>query len=332
MLELWARWVGLHALSLFSALLAVTLLTTYAGGWTVRRYNGPDFRFAQLPMRFFKLRFAVGLMVILLGSFVFVEIAGELGAQETLSQTDRAFTEALRESVATPIVQTFAVLNHFGDTATVVVLYIVVATALALLVQWWLTPGWVVAVAGNGVVNTSLKNVFERVRPLGLDGLTLADGFSFPSGHSSGSVVAYGMLAYLALRLLPFRWHLPALMLATTVAFTVGGSRMFLRVHFVSDVIAGSASGTAWLALCVTAIEFGRCLQQKRQGWRDHRLKLKLTSCQPIPQLVQLHASLLHNPFPQCRLVTHKVFVVSDRQWRDGCVAANIGQVQPPFF
>jgi len=264
LLEQWASWAGQHALPLFFAMLAATLLATYAGWWTARRYTGPDFRFAQLPMRFLSLRLAVGLTVMLLGSFVFIELAGELGAQETLSRVDRAFTEALRDSVTTPVVQTFAALTHLGDTATLVSLCTAVAIALVLRGRWWLTLGWVATVAGNGVLNISLKDAFARVRPLGLDGLTLEGGFSFPSGHSSGSVVAYGMLAYLALRLLPFRWHLPALILAMTLAFTVGSSRMFLRVHFASDVIAGFASGAAWLALCVTTIELGRWLQQKQ--------------------------------------------------------------------
>jgi undecaprenyl-diphosphatase len=247
-------------------MLAVTLATTYACWWIVRRYSGPEFRFVQLPVHFLSLRVAVGLTVILLGSFVFAELAGELGAQETLSHVDRAFTEALRDGVTTPVVQTFAMLTHLGDTATLVGLCIAVATTLVALGRWWLILGWVAAVAGNGVLNIALKQLFARARPLGLDGLALEEGFSFPSGHSSGSVVAYGMLAYLALRLLPFRWHLPALILAMTLAFTVGSSRMFLRVHFASDVIAGFASGAAWLALCVTAIELVRWLHQQR-GW-----------------------------------------------------------------
>lgn len=265
LLEQWAQWAGQHALPLFAAMLTVTLATTYAGCWIVRHYRGPEFRFAQVPMRFLSLRVALGFMVILLGSFVFAELAGELGAATSLNPIERAFGDALRGSVATPVLQTFAVLTHLGDTATLTGLCIAVAIVLVALGRCWLMLGWVVVVAGNGVVNTALKQMFARVRPLGLDGLTLADGFSFPSGHSSGSVVAYGMLAYLALRLLPFRWHLPALMLAMTLAFTVGSSRIFLRVHFASDVIAGFASGAAWLALCVTAIELVRWNQHRRQ-------------------------------------------------------------------
>lgn len=118
--------------------------------------------------------------------------------------------------------------------------------------------------AGNGALNIALKQVFGRIRPTHLEGFGLAQGFSFPSGHSSGSVVAYGMLAYLALRLLPARWHLPALMAAVALAFTVAVSRVFLRVHFASDVAAGIASGATWLAVCITSIELAQWDRQRQ--------------------------------------------------------------------
>ena len=266
LLEHWAQWAGQNALPLFAATLTAMLATTYACWRIVRQYSGSKFRFAQVPVRFWSLRFAVGLMVILLGSFVFAGLAVGLGAVQSLVPVDRVFSEALRDSVTAPVLQTFAVLTHLGDTATLTGLCVAVAIGLMALGRCWLMLGWVAAVAGNGVLNTALKQMFARVRPLGLDGLTLADGFSFPSGHSSGSLVAYGMLAYLALRLMPFRWHLSALLLVMALAFTVGSSRIFLRVHFATDVIAGFASGAAWLALCVTAIELARWNHHRRHG------------------------------------------------------------------
>jgi membrane-associated phospholipid phosphatase len=264
LLEQWARWAGGHAVPVFCVMLAAVLAMTCLCLWIVRRYSGPEVPFAQLSMRGLILRVGVGLTVMLLCSLVFTKLAGELGAGEMLSRVDRSFTEALRISVTAPVVQTFAVLTHLGDTATLTGLCVGVAIALVVMGRWWLMPGWVAAVAGNGVLNTALKQIFARVRPIEPGGMALEDGFSFPSGHSSGAVVAYGMLAYLALRLLPFRWHLPALILAVTLAFTVGSSRLFLRVHFASDVIAGFASGVAWLALCVTAIELIQWLHQRR--------------------------------------------------------------------
>jgi len=108
------------------------------------------------------------------------------------------------------------------------------------------------------VLNQTLKQIFSRARPLDPDVLARAQGYSFPSGHSSGAMVAYGMLAYVALQLLPTRWHLPTLLMAAALTYTVGASRVILRVHFASDVLAGFASGLAWLALCITSVELIR--------------------------------------------------------------------------
>lgn len=86
-------------------------------------------------------------------------------------------------------------------------------------------------------------------------GLPLAHGWSFPSGHACGAVVAYGMLAYILIRTLPRRWHLATVMAATALAFSVGWSRVFIEVHFASDVLAAFASGIAWLTLVVVVTE-----------------------------------------------------------------------------
>ena len=263
LLAQYAAWTGQHALALFFAMLALTLVATCASWWVVRRYSGSTVRIAQVPAHFWSLRVAVGGAVMLIAIAVFTALASALGASDALGRADQALTDALRSSVPTAVVQVFAALTHLGDTATLTGLCIAIAIVLVAAAQRWLAVGWVIAVAGNGLLNHTLKQIFDRVRPLGLDGQALAEGYSFPSGHSSGSVVAFGKLAYLALRLLPLRWRLPALMLAVTLAFSVGNSRLFLRVHFASDVIAGFATGTAWLALCVTTIELVRWYQQR---------------------------------------------------------------------
>ena len=259
----WADWVGRHGLPLFFVMLTLLLAATWACWWTLRRYTAPRRQSAISPAHFMGLRIAVGLAVILAGAGIFAELAGQLEPGEELGQADQALTDALRASVPQPALHVFAALTHLGDTATLTGLCIGVAIALVALGRRWLALGWVVALAGNGLLNQTLKQIFGRVRPLDPDGLVLAQGFSFPSGHSSGSVVAYGMLAYLALRLLPARWHLPVVAAAVALAFTVGASRMFLRVHFASDVIAGFASGAAWLAVCVTGIEVARLCRRR---------------------------------------------------------------------
>ena len=253
----WAHLTGLQALPIFLAMLALLLAAASAAWWLGRH------RVVAWPPA---LRCAFGLGVIVVGVAVFAALATELGGaygDRTLALADQALTDAIRTSVPPPVVQVFALLTHLGDTWTLTALCLVVALALIHHGCRGLAFGWVLAVAGNGLLNSGLKQVFGRSRPLHGYGFVLEPGFSFPSGHSSGAVVAYGMLAYLALRLLPPRWHLAAVLLALALAYTVAASRLFLRVHFGSDVLAGVASGSAWLAACITGIEIVRAQRRR---------------------------------------------------------------------
>ena len=180
-----------------------------------------------------------------------------------LGSSDEALSLALRAQTGPRTLQLFRALTRLGDAAVLVPLSVVVALPL-----WWrgraaLALAWLLALGGNALLIALLKRVFERARPLHDHGLVSEPGFSFPSGHSSGTVVAFGMLAYLGLRLLPPRWHLAVLLVAMLLALGVGLSRIILRVHYASDVAAGFASGTTWLAVCITGIELGRWLRHR---------------------------------------------------------------------
>lgn len=253
-----AAWAGQHALALFLLALACLLVTAWAGWWALQRHVLPRAQSALPKWGPLALYLITGFLAIVAGGWVFGELAEELHAQAVLGRADQALTDALQRSVPLPALQLFAAVTRLADTATITGMGILGAIGLAALGRRWLAVGWAAAIAGNGLLNHTLKQVFERARPVHEGGLVLADGFSFPSGHSSGSVVVFGMLAYVATRLLPPRWHLPVLLGAVALAFTVGASRVFLRVHFASDVIAGFASGTAWLAVCIASIELAR--------------------------------------------------------------------------
>jgi undecaprenyl-diphosphatase len=201
---------------------------------------------------------------MLTGVLVFVSLAHSLTVGPQVIQFDLAISDALRANVAPWALQVFAALTHLADTVTLTVLCVVGTFVLVARHQRGLAFVWVLAIAGNAVLNQSLKLLIGRARPLDPEGTLMVHGLSFPSGHSSGAVVAYGMLAYLALRLLPKALHLPVLVAALSLVLTVGISRVVLRVHFASDVAAGFSSGSAWLALCITSFEAVR-------WWRDKR-------------------------------------------------------------
>ena len=271
-----ALWAGQHGLTLYIASLVLLLLATGLAAWWWGRSaavaaSSPASSLASISASIFAgtrpaapprhpgrhagwRPVAIGLAVMALAAGLFTAIAWHLGTNGGLQAADGVFLLALQSGVSPAARQVFAGLTHAADTATLTALCSAGAVILVLRRQHLLAAGWVLAIAGNGVLNTSLKQTFGRMRPALLEGFLAAPGLSFPSGHSSGAVVAYGMAAYLALRLLPMRWHLPALLLAVALAFSVGFSRVVLQVHFASDVLAGFASGSAWLALCISGL------------------------------------------------------------------------------
>jgi membrane-associated phospholipid phosphatase len=97
----------------------------------------------------------------------------------------------------------------------------------------------------------ALKAAFERPRPAFSDPIATASGFSFPSGHAMVSLTVYGALAFVIVATTKSR-RARVLVLATAAALVlaIGFSRLYLGVHYVSDVLAAYGAGIAWLMLC----------------------------------------------------------------------------------
>jgi membrane-associated phospholipid phosphatase len=260
-----AAFAGAHALALFGVSLVAALAATVLAWRVLQRHAAPRWRRLGVPAPLAAaLRIGVGFVVIVAGAALFAEIAEVLDAEAAVGAADAAFTSAVRDSVPLAALHAFAVLTRLGDPLTLGVLGVAVTAALLARRRRLLATGWALGLLGNALLNVTLKQLFARVRPPHDDGLVLAHGYSFPSGHSSGALVAYGMLAYLAARLLPRHWQLPAVLAAMALALTIGASRVFLRVHYASDVLAGFVSGAAWLAVCVVAVESARWWRARR--------------------------------------------------------------------
>ncbi|CAN5919005.1 hypothetical protein BH11PSE13_BH11PSE13_30100 [soil metagenome] len=255
-----ARQVGEHALPLFLVTLSVAVtLAGVAGVLLHRRYVGrttEDITPWSLPR--LASAFSAGFALIIGSAMLFAEIAEQLGQGNAMGLADQALADAIGQHTPLAALRAFALLTHLGDPLVLTLLSAAVAIALWRRRAKLLAAGWLLALAGNAVLNPLLKGVFERVRPLHDQGLAQATGFSFPSGHSSGAMVAYSMLLYVGLRVLPVRWHAAIAMVAVALVLSVACSRVFLRVHFASDVAAGLLSGLCWTGVCVAGLEFSR--------------------------------------------------------------------------
>jgi undecaprenyl-diphosphatase len=106
--------------------------------------------------------------------------------------------------------------------------------------------GLPVTVVGAQLLNDVLKDWFHRIRPAPLEGLIPAQAFSFPSGHAMVAAAFYLFVGYLAWRLLAGHWRIVCAALLVMVALLVGLSRLYLGVHYLTDVVAGYIAGIAW--------------------------------------------------------------------------------------
>ena len=193
------------------------------------------------------LNVAAGFAIVIGAAVGFAEIAEQLGPGGAMSLADEALSASIRTHVDVRTLQVFALLTHLGDAWLLRCWALVVALGLWSRGQRTLALGWVLALGGNALLNPLLKRIFERVRPVHDHGLVAEMGLSFPSGHTSGATVAYGMLAYVVLRTLPSAWHLPAVLGATALAFTVGSAACSCRC---------TSPATCWPAL-----------RRARPGW-----------------------------------------------------------------
>ena len=122
-----------------------------------------------------------------------------------------------------------------------------------------------------GILSTvaalALKNAFHRSRPAWDDPILMIGSFSFPSGHAIAATLLYGFLAAFVVRKVQaWRWQVLAVLAAGLLILLIGFSRLYLGVHYLSDVLAGMAAGSAWLGLCLTAVGALRRHRVRRQG------------------------------------------------------------------
>lgn len=125
----------------------------------------------------------------------------------------------------------------------------------------------VVWVGGLGL-HVSVKLVARRKRPRLFPALTRAGGYSLPSGHTVTAVVTYGLAAWAVRRYVPgpVRW-LPSV-IATGIVVAVGTSRVYLGVHYPSDVVAGAVLGFVWLQGSLTVLTRIEAEYSRQGSWR----------------------------------------------------------------
>lgn len=210
----------------------------------------------------------VGALVFLAaGLWAFGAVAEEVAEGDT--GFDDRVARWLHAHSTDPLTTFFKAVTELGNG---VVLAGVTAIAAYLLARRGLFRDallMVLAFGGAEVLSYGLKLGFRRDRPFFADPLATESTYSFPSGHATVSLATYGALAVVLARRVPKgRARLACLGGAALLISLIGFSRLYLGVHYLSDVLAGFSAGTAWLALCVVALDLHERFRARGQTSR----------------------------------------------------------------
>jgi membrane-associated phospholipid phosphatase len=176
-------------------------------------------------------------------------------AAEGLLRWDQAVTAGMYAHQTPAGDWVFGLVTLLGIPGTWIV-GVVVAIVLWRRRAWNLLTAWVAAGGGSALLEYLLKLRVHRPRPPYAAAFLHRYSYSFPSGHVMASIVCYVMLAFVVTRLVAVdrRRAASLYMGAALLVAAVAGSRLYLAVHYPSDVIGAVAAGGAWVAICIAVV------------------------------------------------------------------------------
>ncbi len=203
-------------------------------------------KFNGLPLTFLIMVFVANLLL-------FNEIAESIENAEWMLAIDNSFAKYLFSIRNTMLANSFFYFSKFGSYQFIIPFALVESSLFIFQKRFIYVVSLLIALAGTGLTSFLSKIYFHRVRPVDFSFYN-ESSYSFPSGHAMYAVAFYGLLFYIIIM------HTKKYQLLWTIAsigfiFLIGFSRLYLGVHFLSDVCAGYSLGFLWLLLSISIIE-----------------------------------------------------------------------------
>lgn len=183
----------------------------------------------------------------------FFQIEERVFSEQT-TELDTAILKRIYE-LHTPLLnQIMTGITFLGNGSTLIFISCLVMIFLLLSRKFASAFTLIIVTSGGIGLNLWLKDIFARVRPALWERVVDAANYSFPSGHAMVSLVVYGFIGYLLIA--NFRsWSSVILFFTTLLILAIGFSRLYLGVHWPTDIIAGYAAGLVWLISCIVSAE-----------------------------------------------------------------------------
>ena len=197
--------------------------------------------------------FSIGIILSVIAFIYFLGITQDILAHDPFVAADVRIMNLVAALRTLGTAQILLFFTYLGNWQFITSLGIVILIILWLSGKKRMTIFFFGAVVSGEIIYTVLKQLLHRTRPDIGYSLIERNGYAFPSGHAVVSLIFYGMIGLFLWKLLKKRWQkLTATIAAIILVFLIGFSRVYLGVHWTSDVVAGWAIGFSILALFAT--------------------------------------------------------------------------------
>lgn len=212
------------------------------------------------PKAYLGLHATVGLLGATLALWLFGALLDAVLDDATLVRWDLATAALVHGHATSTGLRVFDLVTQAGAPATMAALCAVGGVVLWHRGLRTMLVAWIAAFVGGLLLAQAVKLSVHRSRPEYGAAYLHGHSYSFPSGHAMGATIGYGVLAYvLATYWEPLRARRALVYAAAALlALAVGLSRVYLGVHYPSDVFGGWAAGSAWLVVCLTGAGIAR--------------------------------------------------------------------------
>lgn len=203
----------------------------------------------------------------------FLEITEQLQADQ-LIKFDKVISRFIYNFRGDALTDIIVFITDLGDFKA----YAIIMPAIAVLLyyrghhRWRLSLQAMIVLASAFLINVGIKHLISRPRPIEELRLVIAHSYSFPSGHSMSAIAFYGFIIYLTYKYVPNVFLKGFIILIQVLLIlAIGLSRVYLGVHYPTDVLAGYIAGLFWLIICIVVFKIVN-FYRKRQARKRNLL------------------------------------------------------------
>lgn len=227
-------------------------------GWFLRRLS---------PTADLGLHFTLSAVALIGTCWLFGGITEDVLHGDPITVVDAQLANYFNSHAEPWLTRTMVAISITGSGPFLTVMACAVGIVLIRRRCWYRLLTLALVVPGGALLNVFLKNLIHRPRPIFENPIVVLHTFSFPSGHTMAATLFYGLMAVFAwIAMRGWRGRTMAVMGAFFIIGLIAFSRVYLGVHYLSDVLGAMAVGIAWLAFCLTTVDLLRRRSKNRRG------------------------------------------------------------------